>query len=94
MAYNPIPKVKELSATKGIKEILLRRFDSKTYLFTEGSIFLDILGFALGGILKGANIDKIFPRKKCPESRMAIDLVQEDSGWHILDGLTRAISQM
>ena len=72
-------------------KVVYKRFDSKTYLFTEGSIFLDILGSALGGILKGASIDKIFPRKECPFARMAIDQVQEDNGWFILDGLTKAI---
>ena len=75
MAYSPIPDITELSAINGIKQIMLSRFDSKTYLFTEGSLYLDILGFPLGGILKGASIDKILPRKKCPSARMAIDLI-------------------
>ena len=49
------------------------------------------MGDALGGILKGINIDKIFPRLKCPKSRMAISIVREDSAWPILDALARAI---
>ena len=70
---------------------MLSRFDSKSYLHTEEQLFLGILGDTLGGILKGINIDKIFPRLKCPKSRMAINLIREDSAWPILDGLTRAI---
>ena len=91
LSYSPIPSVNKLSATQGIKEIMLDRFDSKSYLYTEGQLFLGILGDSLGGILKGTNRDKIFPRIKCPKSRMAVNLIREDSAWSILDGLTRTI---
>ena len=91
LAYSPLPHVNELTATIGILKLMLSRFDSRSYLYNKGQQFPAILGDALGGILKGPNIDKIFPRAKCPRSRMAINIVSDDSAWAILDSLTRAI---
>ena len=65
LAYSPLPQVNELTATMGIQELMLSRFDSRSYLYNEGQQFLGILGDALGGILKGINIDKIFSCTKC-----------------------------
>ena len=61
MGYSPLPQVNELTATMGILELMLSRFDSRSYLYNKGQQFLGILGDALRGILKEINIDKIFP---------------------------------